>query len=429
MEEYNPWWFREIDPVFEEWRKLPVRWVPRILDEFSFNPFSLHFFIGPRQVGKTTALKILIHKLLEERDPKSIFYFACDEVSDFYELGEIIDSYLSYRESWGVKSSIIFLDEITFIEEWYRALKSRIDRMVFRNDVLVITGSASIELIAGKERFPGRRGYGRDIYMYPMFFNEYVKHFGKIELVESGLDKLHKRLEANKVFSKTLSNLFLRYLETGGFPLPIREMFKHGHVFFSSKKVYLDWLRSDWLKSGKSENYMKEIITYLLETASSPISWNRVARNTSISSPHTVRDYIEFLENLMVTKVLYWVSPEGRVDYRKNKKIIFIDPFIYRVLSGYTRVEVEESIIVEATVASHISKYAPIYYWRNKSEVDIVIPYGKKLLGFEVKWRRKVSYGRRPFKTEVLDRETIPVFLATLAPHYTSTQARSLDHK
>ncbi|RLE76490.1 MAG: hypothetical protein DRJ44_03965 [Thermoprotei archaeon] len=418
MEEYNPWWFGEVDPVFEEWRESPVRWIPRVLEEFSFKPFSLHFFVGPRQVGKTTALKILIYKLLEVKDARSIFYFACDEVSDFRELGEILDNYFSYRRGWGVKGSIIFLDEITFVEEWFRALKSRIDKGFLRNDVLVVTGSAGMELIAGRERFPGRRGLGKDIYMYPMFFSEYVGHFSNIELLESGLGGLWEKFEANRVFSSVLQGLFLKYLETGGFPVPIREMFERGRVSFSSRKVYLDWLKADWLKAGKSENYMKEVISYLLETAPSPVGWSTIAKNTSISSPHTARDYVELLENLMIAKVLYWISPSGRVDYRKNKKVIFIDPFIYRVFSSYARVEVGESAIVEATVASHLSKWASVYYWRNRSEVDIVVPYEGEVWGFEVKWRRKAGYGRRPFKTVVLDRETIPVFLATLAPRY-----------
>ena len=97
MEEYNPWWFNEIDPLYEEWLNLKVKWVPEILEKFEFKPYSLHFFIGPRQVGKTTALKILIHQLIKERNPKSIFYYACDELADYRELGEILDNYISMK--------------------------------------------------------------------------------------------------------------------------------------------------------------------------------------------------------------------------------------------------------------------------------------------------------------------------------------------
>jgi hypothetical protein len=47
---------------------------------------SLNFVVGPRQVGKTTALKISIHDLLRRRNPKGTFYYSCDELSDYREL-------------------------------------------------------------------------------------------------------------------------------------------------------------------------------------------------------------------------------------------------------------------------------------------------------------------------------------------------------
>jgi len=128
----------------------------------------LHFLSGPRQVGKTTAIKILIHQLLEKKDPKSIFYYSCDELIDNKELGEVLDSYISTRKSWGIKKSIIFLDEITFVTDWWRAVKSRIDAGIFRSDVLILSGSATIDLLKHKELFPGRRGFGLDLILSPL---------------------------------------------------------------------------------------------------------------------------------------------------------------------------------------------------------------------------------------------------------------------
>ncbi|MGC8645991.1 MAG: AAA family ATPase [Thermoplasmata archaeon] len=88
---------------------------------------------SPRQVEKTTALKILIHSLLEKHDPRKIFYFYCDELSNYRKMGEIIDNYLSSRRSLGIKNSFIFLDEITFLDEWWRALKSSFVSIDFKS--------------------------------------------------------------------------------------------------------------------------------------------------------------------------------------------------------------------------------------------------------------------------------------------------------
>jgi len=91
MEAQNPWWYGELDKKYEEWKSYPVKWIPPIISSFNFKPFSLNFLVGPRQVGKTTALKIYIHNvLLPHNNPKSIFYFSCEELTDFKELGELI---------------------------------------------------------------------------------------------------------------------------------------------------------------------------------------------------------------------------------------------------------------------------------------------------------------------------------------------------
>lgn len=74
----------------------------------------------------------------------------------------------------GVKNSVIFLDEITFVEDWWRMIKARIDRKMFKNDAVMTMGSVSMEILKKRENFSGRRGYGKDLYFYPLDFNEYV---------------------------------------------------------------------------------------------------------------------------------------------------------------------------------------------------------------------------------------------------------------
>ncbi|MHA1298973.1 MAG: ATP-binding protein, partial [Candidatus Helarchaeota archaeon] len=152
MEKYNPWWQNEKDEVLEEWKKKKVKWEPEIINDINLQPFSLHFLTGPRQVGKTTTLKILINKLIQKGiNSKSIFYYQCDELLDFKELGEILDDYYNAREFWNINQSYVILDEIPFVDEWWRAIKSRIDKNQMKNDVIIKTGSASIELLKEKE--------------------------------------------------------------------------------------------------------------------------------------------------------------------------------------------------------------------------------------------------------------------------------------
>ncbi|HIE41139.1 MAG TPA: ATP-binding protein, partial [Candidatus Aenigmarchaeota archaeon] len=332
-------------------------------------------------------------------------------------IGEILDNYLSAKKEWNIKNSFIFLDEITFVDEWWRIIKFRIDKGLFRNDVLTITSSCSLELLKQKEYFPGRRGKGKDIYFFPLDFSTYVEIFGNVELKKIPINKIKKvefPMKINSLYKNRINKLFNSYLKTGGFPIPIKEFFTQGKVSVYAKKVYLDWLKSDWRKVGKSDKYMKEVISYILRSRLSPISWLSISKDTSLASPHTAQSYIESLEDLFVAKVLNIITPESRVLYRKNKKIHLTDPFLYNTLAYFSGEKVLEETIVESVVASHLSRVADVYFWKNKSEVDIVTKIDKEQVGIEVKWGFKKSRKPKHLRLLSLTKDKLPLFLGSI---------------
>lgn len=78
IEHFNPWWKGregiEEDEDYRKWIGSEVRWVPEVIKKISLEPFSLNIIFGPRQVGKTTLLKLIVKKLLDEgKNPRSIF--------------------------------------------------------------------------------------------------------------------------------------------------------------------------------------------------------------------------------------------------------------------------------------------------------------------------------------------------------------------
>jgi len=415
--DYNPWWQKEPDLFYQEWFNKKIKWIPKILNEIPISGFSLNFITGPRQVGKTTALKIFINRLLKKNvNPFSIFYCPCDELLTFSELGEVLDQYLSIKNAYNIKLSYIILDEISFVKEWWRAIKIRIDSGKFKNDVIIISGSSSVELLKEKERFPGRRGTGKDLILYPLNFGDFVElfiHNLKRESLES-FTSIDDFIAPNLAFKEKITELFNNYLITGGFPLSIQDFFERRKIRPEIKRTYLDWIRGDIIKSGKNEISMKEVISYLLQSRCTLISWLSISKSTSINSPHTVQSYIDTLESLFIIKILYHLSPDGKVNYRKNKKIHFIDPFLYSVLSDFTNIKVYDEIIVESIVASHLSRIYPTFYWRNSSEVDIISIINNEQIGFEIKWGPKKW--KKPLhikKAELLKQDTIPLFLAS----------------
>lgn len=104
----------------------------------------------------------------------------------------------------------------------------------------------------GKERFPGRRGGGRDIFVLPLTFSEYERFIKKrnIKQLTFEPERIEEIFRVNRVFRKKFEEDFQDYLITGGFPLAIKEFHEHGRTV-EAEKTYLDWLKTDLLKSNK----------------------------------------------------------------------------------------------------------------------------------------------------------------------------------
>ncbi len=415
MERYNPWWMKEPDILYEEWRASEVNWIPDVVGKIKLKPFSLHFLTGPRQVGKTTAIKILVQQLIDTMPSKSVFFYSCDELTDHRELGDVLDNYLSARNAWGIKKSVIFLDEVTFVDDWWRAVKSRIDAGDFKKDVVVITGSARIELLKQKETFPGRRGYGGDYVLHPLGFSRFAKVLGGLETKVGGISALERNVKANSLFSRRLVELFKDYVRIGGFPRSVRDHVRYGKVTVETTRTYLDWIKGDWSRMGKSDRSMKEILSYLIRARGTPISWNSISTQTGINSSNTVKSYVETLEGIQSLIVLNLIRHDSRIDSRKNKKVHFSDPFIFKVLGEYVNIEASMDWVTEATVAVNLSREHPVYYWRNHTEVDVVCVHDGRQIGFEVtKGLKKWKPPWHIKEAHLLDKANLPLYLSAL---------------
>ncbi|RLF69691.1 MAG: ATP-binding protein, partial [Thermoplasmata archaeon] len=163
--EQNPWWVDpkriDEDPQIREFDTSPVRWVPGIKRYLHLDRDVIYTLRGPRQVGKTTLLKIIIRDLLKEVSPFRILYFTVDMLSDHKELVELITTYQEYLDGMGVEGRrYILLDEISSVEQWVKAIKYLADTGRLKNSTLILTGSHSLDIKEASERLPGRRGEG-----------------------------------------------------------------------------------------------------------------------------------------------------------------------------------------------------------------------------------------------------------------------------
>ncbi|MEM2897588.1 MAG: ATP-binding protein [Candidatus Bathyarchaeia archaeon] len=408
---FNPWWkgkeYLGEDEDYRKWEESKIKWKPEILDkilnEENLRSFSLHFIFGPRQVGKTTLLKLMIKNLLEiVDDPEAIFYFRCDGLADYKELGEVIDAYLKIKRNKRIEKSFIFLDEITFPKEWNRAIKLNIDIGNFKNDVLFLTGSLSMYAKREVETFPGRRGHGKDFIFYPISFREFVK-IVKPEIIEKiGKMEDFKEEEIREKSLKALpwvdelNELFETYLECGGFPLAIKSKLETNKVSREAMDSYLSWIRGDVARLKRNESITKRIAKAIIEKAPSTINYYSLAKEFEIKSHKTVFQHIDMLEKLFVAKVLYYIDLNKLTEvFYKQRKIHLADPFLYKIFSYWCLTEMPaKPTIVESIVASHLTRKFSVGYWKDREEIDTIAFNNAVCFGVEVKYKEKVEARR-----------------------------------
>ncbi len=391
----NPWWEGERSPVVREWEGKSVRWRPGWLERLGLEPFSLNIVVGPRLVGKTTGLHLLIEEQLQERDPLSVLYLNLDLAANLESFKAMLDAYLRTREAKGVRSSLIVLDEVTSIPGWWRLVKGYVDAGILRRDVLVLTGSSSLRLRGEVELFPGRMGGGREVTALPLSFREYLGVMG----VHVEPSDAPQSFDALLPMAGKIRALFEDYLRTGGYPLPI-----NGDP--RAEEYLIRSLEGEILRAGRSLDLARGVISRIMEAAPSPISFNSIASSLSISH-RTVRDYVELLSGLMVLGQALFFQRTPK--FRKERKFFLRDPHLARVLSIWTATDFLQSALYEWIVQEHLlRRFGEVYYWRNGYEVDALAN------GLKVEVKAGKPHRRYPKGVMVLDRDDLPLFLAQL---------------
>lgn len=408
---HNIWWEGRIedDVHLSQWREHPGRWVPPQLGEIVLEPFSLNFVVGPRQAGKTTLLKFAIEALLRSgTKPRGILYLRCDEVADGASLRDIVEEFF-LRAPEG--KTFIFLDEITEVSGWEKTIKGFVDDGDFRHSAVTLSGSNAFQLQKGSELFPGRRGNGRDIFVFPISFREFLRL--RDEQLFSAVPQaggLGEAAEGREFapLQPRLQKYLLEYFACGGFPLSILSYLKDGRVSESAKDAYRSWLIGDILKAGKSDVLAREILKVIISKAPSPMSWDAIAQETSIRSPPTVQSYVELFERFFALLPLYAANPDtGTREFAKNKKLHIQDPFIWHLAEEWCMQPIahKTDVIAESALAVHVARFLMrksggrrlsdyVSYWKNGSEIDVLAHTGGALVGLEMKWSdREAGFG------------------------------------
>jgi predicted AAA+ superfamily ATPase len=341
-------------------------------------------------------------------------YISCDLLQRYQELVLILQE--TFEEMKRDEFFYLFLDEITYIHDWDRAIKHFADLGLFRKGSILITGSDSQILKEAMKKFPGRRGISgtTDFHCYPLSFQEFVRttvselfpalessaRLSPEELSDESFQAIQDALGPEII--TPLSESFNRYLLTGGFLPAINEMGKRGRIERYAYQTYQQWVIGDCLKRGKKEHFLKDIIRVLSERLATQVTSHSITMMTEIQHHATVNDYLTMLSDLDVLFLQYALREEkAQPAYKKAKKIHFSNPFIAGALIAWAQDREDpfhfmekvmqeqgtmKAAIIEGCLASLFHRRGDVYYIKAKGEVDIAVPLAMGFLPVEIKW-------------------------------------------
>lgn len=352
--------------------------------------------LGPRQVGKTTALRYVYEVVCKKGKHKGIFLDL-----DIYSNFEKVASYeqaintckLAGYNPQGKERFYLFFDEFQRFEDLTLIIKNICDH--HKNIKIYATGSSSLAI---KHRVQESLA-GRKIitHLFALDFEEFLFFKEREGLLES-LKNVFS-LKGDNLFSSTkelFSNLE-EFIVFGGYPevalTDKRE--ERREILKSIFDLYVKKELVEYLKIEKIYE-TKKLIQYLAVNNAQKIKYQNISQLVGFSQK-TVKNYIEMLkETFLIVELKPFFT-------NKNKELVKI-PKIYFLDSGVANFFVnnfnnfslrsDAPYLLENYILSELVKSGidpdDIKFWqdKNKNEVDFVIEKGAKIVGIEVKFKQ-----------------------------------------
>lgn len=328
--------------------------------------------VGPRQVGKTTLLKMLA----SEYDRK-VLVWNCDEPDVRRKLTEPTSTMLG-NETAGY--DIVFIDEAQRVQNIGITLKLLIDN--YREKQVVVTGSSAIELSNSiNEPLTGRK------YEYVLF------PFSAEELmIENGMQEERRLLERRLIYGA--------YPEVVNNPGEERETLTNLVSSYLYKDIFA-------FQDVRKPEIIEQLLQALALQIGSEVSFNELGRLLGLNSI-TVQRYIDLLEKSYVIFHLRSFSRNVRSELKKSRKIYFCDNGVRNALIGdYKPLALRtdtgalwENYLISARMKhnAYNAFYGKSYFWRTQQqqEVDYIEDFDGVLHAYEFKW----SGSKQPRLTE-----------------------------
>jgi len=355
--------------------------------------------LGPRQTGKTTALKF-IHETLIGRGKASGVFLDLDIYSNFEKVSTYENALATFKLAGynpkSAKKFYVFLDEFQRYKDLSIIIKNIYDH--HKNIKIYATGSLSLAIKHKiQESLAGRKII---THLYPLDFEEFLYFKGSKELLEQA--KNAPSLSGENLFAATreLYAGLEEFIIFGGYPEAVLSDKKQEkiEVLRSIFDLYVKKELVEYLKLDKILE-VKKLIQYLAVNNAQKIKYQNIAQVAGLSQK-TVKSYIELLkETFLIAEVKPFFTNKNK-ELVKIPKVYFLDPgvadFFINNFNGF-ELRKDAPFLFENYVLSELIKGGiepdTIKFWqdKNQTEIDFVIEGSKALTAIEVKFKQSLT--------------------------------------
>ncbi|OGQ21348.1 MAG: hypothetical protein A3I05_01945 [Deltaproteobacteria bacterium RIFCSPLOWO2_02_FULL_44_10] len=350
--------------------------IPISIFETSFGTISLLY--GPRQVGKTSSLKLFLSQM---KDSETLIYTDCSVILDKKDLYQHLSSSLQGKTT-------LVLDEVQSITDWHLALRTLYSEGKLQTVRVWCTGSEARYLLESGERLPGRKGEGKNIFLRPWNFREFMDFFYP-DLALPYRDVNYHHFNQSWLQEQNISweKAWNEYLTTGGIPQVVGFYKQRQNIPDYVWNVYRDWLLGTWSKVRTPERSLSALCRRIMETMNSRVDYEVLRKGTDIQSANTVKTLMDMQEDHFSLRVLPKMDIHRKTFVpSKQKKMYPLDPFVARVFSSLgfqIRRTFEESLpsfnLDECAFVAQTLRYADdmetsyLYSQTSKAEIDVYV--------------------------------------------------------
>jgi hypothetical protein len=325
--------------------------------------------LGPRQVGKTTLLKMIAKEFDED-----ILWLNGDETNDRNRFNEPSSS--KFKALIGNKR-IMIIDEAQRIPDIGICIKLIVDNIP--GVQIIASGSSSFELTNKiNEPLTGRK---YEFFLYPVSFSEMKSNSGLLE-------------EERLLEHRLIYGYYPEIVVKPGEEAELLRLLTHSYLF---KDLYT-------LEKIKKPVLLEKILQALALQLGSEVSFHELAQLTGADN-ETVERYVYMLEQGFIIYRLTSLSRNMRNEIKRGRKIYFWDNGVRNALIGrFNPIALREDtgalwenfLITERMKINHYNlRYRNYMFWRTHSqqEIDFIEDYEGQLHAYEFKWNPKKNIG------------------------------------